>query len=450
MEATSPRRRRPVPVACALLVTCTTCVPSERQPGLLISDVRVFDTQTGGFSGPSSILIRNGRILTIDSVGEVGEPERMLDARGAFAMPGLWDSHLHLTEMTLGGEDSVRANLDAYVRQGVLYVRDVGGHLETLSSLKERLQTGELVGPELLFAGPMAERPPLYWAAYNEDFPGYTVPIERPGQVDSLVASVARVEGTHLKVYGKWDVDLFRRAVRLAHDRGLKMVVDPGGPFFQDIPFDTALSAGVKSLEHGHTPWQSALPPDLKATHDRLQAGADEEARLAFRSRTVVLGEDAIDFGALRDLGDRMVASGAYFCPTIRVMQEEWRGQGESADGAADGSVAMTRVLAERGVPLLVGSDGDGRDATATVREMELLAELGVPAGQVLQAATINPARWIGRDDEIGSLRSGMRADLILVADDPLQDMGVLRRPLLVLQDGIIRRVEDLPPPERR
>jgi cytosine/adenosine deaminase-related metal-dependent hydrolase len=410
----------------------------------------VFDVQTGTFSAPSGILIRGGEIHAVGSGSELGEPERTLDAGGAFALPGLWDSHVHITAMTLAGDDSVRTNLSGYVRQGVLYLRDVGGHLQTLRSLRDRIRSGDLMGPEILFAGPMTERPPLTWGAYNRDFPGYAVPIEIPADVDSLVASVARAGGSHLKVFGAWDPGLFRRAVRLAHERGLKIVVDPGLPFFQDIPFDTALAAGAKSLEHGHTPWQTVLPPDLKEIHDRLQAGTDEDATVDFRLRTVVLGREAIDFAALRALGDRMVASGAYFCPTIRVMEEEWRGQGDTWDGLAAAAVEMTRALAERGVSLLVGSDGDPRDATATIREMELLVGLGVPPAQVLRAATINPARWIGRDDEIGSLTSGMKADLILVDSDPLQDMRVLRSPVLVMQDGVVRRGQNLLPPESR
>lgn len=65
----------------------------------------------------------------------------------------------------------------------------------------------------------------------------------------------------------------------------------------------------------------------------------------------------------------------------------------------------------------------------------------GIPAADVLRAATIHPAQWLGRDDEIGSLVVGRRADLVIVRDDdPLRGMAALRSPLLVLQAGTVRR----------
>jgi hypothetical protein len=435
--------------ACGRTVQVAGGTQTEPAGGLLISNVRVFDAATGTFSEPAGVLIRDGRIHAVGSLREMCRPQEEIDARGAFALPGLWDSHAHVSFSALEGPDAVRKTLEGFVQAGVLYLRDVGGPLEAIAAIRDRVQTGEVVGPEIFFSGPLAERPPLFWAHYNEKLPGVTVPIESSSQVDSLVASVARAGGSFVKVFGKWDLDLFKRLVRLAREAGLEVVFDPGQQFFQDVPVDVALAAGVTSIEHAIFAWQLALPPDLKARHDSLTSGTNRTARAAFANEVVPLGLDALDLDVVRGLGDRMAAAGAYFCPTLQVV-EAWRvappafpgGGPENPDrywkGFADVATRTTRVLAERGVKLLIGQDG--ADPAGTVREMELLVRIGVPPADVLRAATLHPAQWLKRDQEIGSLEVGRRADLVLVGADPLVDMTTLRSPVLVVQAGTLRR----------
>lgn len=422
---------------------------ADERTGLRISNVRLFDAVTGTFSEPTGILIRDGRIRAVGPLPEPGEAEEEIDARGGFALPGLWESHTHLSDLTLGGPDSVRTTLEAFVQSGVLYLRDVGGPLDIMSAMRQRVQAGELMGPEIFFSGPLAERPPLLWGAYNEQLPGLTVPITTQADVDSLVTAVARAGGSYVKTFGKWDVELFRRLVRLAGESDLEVVVDPGAPFFQDIPIDTALAAGVTSIEHAIAAWQSVLPAALKATHDSVASLRDQAALIAFLTRVIPLGTAALDLDLLRSLGDRMVAAGVYFTPTLNVL-EAWRVSPPSLpwfspenparhwNAFADAATRITQILAERGVKFLIGQDG--ADPNGTVREMELLVAVGIPAADVLRAATLHPAQWLKLDHEIGSLQVGRRADLVVVGDDPIRDMTALRSPLLVLQGGTVRR----------
>jgi imidazolonepropionase-like amidohydrolase len=438
---------------CARSVQDRPIAHDDRPAGLLISNVHVFDASSGAFSEPAGILIRDGRIHAVGPSHELGKPEEEIDARGAFALPALWDSHVHLSVRALEGPDAVRETLEGFVQAGVLYVRDVGGPLDVIAPMRDLVRAGDVVGPEIFFSGPMAERPPLMWAAHNEKLPGFTVPIESEAQVDSLVTSVARAGGAFVKTFGKWDVDLFRRLVRLAGEADLEVVVDPGAPFFQDIPIDVALAAGVSSIEHAHTAWQSALSASLKAKHDSLATGTDPAALVGFINEVGPLGLDALDLDSLRALADRMTAAGAYLCPTLQVA-EAWRTAHPSLpgfapqnpdrlwNGFADVATKITQAFAERGVKLLIGQDG--MDPGGTVREMELLVAIGVPPADVLRAATVHPARWLKRDQEIGSLQVGRRADLVLVRADPLRDMTALRSPVLVVQAGTVRRRPDI------
>jgi hypothetical protein len=440
--------------ACARSVQVPVDTASDQPAGLLISNVRIFDPSSGVFSAPTGMLIRDSRIHAVGPPRELGLPEEEIDARGAFALSGLWDSHVHLGFRSLEGPDAVRKTLEGFVQAGVLYVRDLGSPLDVIAPMRDQVRAGELVGPEILFSGPLAERPPLFWASYNEKLPGLTVPIESEAQVDGLVTAVARAGGSFVKIFGKWDVDLFRRIVRLARAANLKVVVDPGTPFFQSLPLDTVLAEGITSIEHAIAPWQSALRTDLKTTHDRLASGTDRAARGAFVNQVVPLALEGLDLDRLRALGDRMLVAGAYFCPTLQV-PEAWRTAHPSIPGFApqnpdrhwnafaDVATKITQVFAERGVKLLVGQDGI--DPAGTIKEMELLVRIGIPPADVLRAATVHPAQWLKRDQELGSLDVGRRADIVLVGADPLRNVTALRSPLLVVQAGTIRRLADLP-----
>jgi hypothetical protein len=426
---------------------------ADERGGLLISNVPVFDAASGTFSQPTGILIRDGRIHAVGSPRELGRPQEEIDGRGAFALPGLWDSHVHLDFTSLEGPDAVRKTLEGFVNAGVLYVRDVGGPLEGIAAIRDRVRTGAVVGPEIFFSGPLAERPPLFWAHYNEKLPGLTVPIESETDVDSLVASVARAGGSFVKAFGKWELDLFKRLVRLARENGLEVVFDPGAQFFQAVPVDVALAAGVTSIEHAIFAWQSALTPALKVKHEAAASATDRTARVAFANEVIPLGVETLDPDVVRALGDRMAAAGAYFCPTLQVA-EAWRvahpafpGPGpENPDrhwsGLADVATRTTQVLAERGMKLLIGQDG--ADPAGTIREMELLVRIGIPPADVLRAATLHPAQWLKREHEIGTLEVGRRADLVIIGTDPLRDMTALRSPRLVLQGGSVRRRSDM------
>ena len=306
-----------------LVCLSAACDNSQAGPplGTILLNVRVFDAESGNFTEPTGLLIRAGRVHETGPSESLPIAADTLDAAGGFALPGLWDSHTHLAFLTLGGEDSLAIALEEFARAGILYVRDVGGPLEVISSISQRVSTGELPGPEIFFSGPMLERPPLHWAQFNEQLPGFTVPVESAEDVDRLVEEVSAAGGSFLKVFNKWDLDLFPRILRRAEERGLGVVLDPGPPVFQSISVDTALALGATSIEHAFAPVLSVLAPDLRRLHDSLALSSGQQGVQAFLGEVFApAGMEAIDGAALRRLGQRWAESGAFHCPTLRVM----------------------------------------------------------------------------------------------------------------------------------
>jgi hypothetical protein len=433
-------------VACPGILAPAAGACQESRADLVLKSVHVFDAVQGRFSDLTNVVVADG---VIRAIGRADAPTsaKRIEGNGGYLLPGLWDSHVHLAFVTLGGPDSVASVLKQFVQHGILYVRDVGGPLDVMARMHNRVASGELLGPEIFFAGPMAEHSPMYWADRNKVLPGFTVPMDAPEQVDSLVSSVAAAGGTHIKAFGKWDLNLLRRLLAQAKQHSLRVVLDPGAPLFQSVPVDTALALGVTSVEHAMAPWQAALRTDLARSLDSVMhaPALTDSARGTFAFGVIPLGRESLDLDRLTTIAQRWRERGAVFTPTLRVL-DEWRRDppkrpGASADqlarfygGMWDGASTIARTVASAGVTLLVGQDGI--DPTGADEEMAVLVANGVAPAKVLQAATINPARWFGRDDQLGSIAPGKRADLVLLKTNPLDSIGAVRTPSLVIQAG--------------
>jgi hypothetical protein len=437
----------PVVAAAALAICfCGEASAQDRKSAILVTNVRIFNVRSGTFAAPQDLLISDGRIAQVGKVTSADADALRIDARGAYALAGLWDSHVHLSPLTLRGGDTLAVTLDSMARHGVLYVRDAGGPLDVIATIARRIANGELRGPTIFYGGPLAERPPLYWDQTNTILPGFTVPIESERDVNELVSKVADAGGTFIKAFGKWDRQLFRLLRRQATSRSLGLVVDPGTPLFQDLPVDTLLAIGVTSIEHAHSPWMSLLRADLRARHDSIAALGDRSRRAPFAFEVITRGPQSFQDGQLRRLGEVWKRTGIFFTPTLRVSENRRKSlppvplanseeeRSRFWNGWADASVAVTRSLASQGIPLLIGQDGF--EPMATFEEMELLARIGVPPADVLRAATLNAARVVGRDAELGSIETGKAGDLVLFRGNPLENMRHIRLPWLVVQRG--------------
>ena len=97
--------------------------------------------------------------------------------------------------------------------------------------------------------------------------------------------------------------------------------------------------------------------------------------------------------------------------------------------------VELTGRLHKAGVPIVAGTDGEGREL---VRELELYEKGGLSKAEALKTATINAAKLVGADKRTGSIAVGKEADLILVDGDVSRDLGALRRVLTVVSDGLV------------
>ena len=396
--------------------------------GYLIRNVSVVDVERSALVKDRDVAVVGDRIERIAPAGEI-DPSGLtvIDGSRLYLMPGLFDAHVHLTP-------SVDTFGPMLVANGITCVRDTGAPTGVILELRRQAEAGEVLLPRIVCTGAIIDGNPPVWP--------FSEACDEPAEARAAVGKLAEAGVDQIKVYSLLKKDVYLAAVEETHARGLKAT----GHVPVDVDFDEALAAGQDCVEHltgmdkvigKLAGWQPA--PE---TGPWGWFGAWEAFPAAPRE-------------GLEAFAARVAASGMHHCPTLVVMKSIgraadpdeadgdprmayvpaslksfWRGASGMADRSARVVPHMQAMVAElhkAGVPLMIGTDLANAyvfAGFAVHEEMQLFQDAGVPAADVLKAATIVPARFCGVDDALGTVEEGKTASLVLVRDDPLRDIG--------------------------
>ena len=421
-------------------------VAEDTAPATLITGATLLDLsgeeprRTAG----QAVLIEGDVIAAVGPVGEVAAPAgaRIVDGAGYTLMPGLVDMHVHIWD---------EAELGAYLANGVTTVRNMSG-MPFLLAMGERIERGELAGPHLFTTGPILNSPGPN-AQLNHQI------------VENAEAARAAVRWQHaqgfgrVKVYSNLGREPFEAILDEAAALGMPVTghtaegpraegVPATRPFA--IPFDASLGAGFETIEHV----ESIVWHGLRNRHDE-DAARELARRIAASgvpiSATLIAFENLARIAETggahlsREGTDRL---NPFIGATETAQFERWSNE-DAERAAADAAFyrRFTAMLADAGAVIVAGSDAGIATNIPGVSlhdELDLLHEAGLSPFAVLRAATVLPARILEADETAGTIEPGRRADLLLVAGDPLEDLAVLRRPVAVAAGGRLYTGEDL------
>lgn len=437
-------------LAAALALGCTLtalgasgCDESSQVRRIALHDVTVID---GSGAPPRSgmvIVVVADRIDTILPTSDFTPFRRdsIVDGSGLFAIPGLWDLHVHLSKAT-------PAALPVLIGTGVTAVRDMGGVLEDLREMRSEVEQGSRVGPRIFMAGPMLEAPAtlerMATMATAEPFSRTRIALPDTARARVVVDSLAALGVDFMKIREYASDDIYRAVVDAAGARGL--TVAGHAPFSMD-PVEGA-GLGLASFEHASYPYP--LPdsgPQRTAILEAFSSGGVAIVPTLVAWETNVMFPDSLrllvaDSTGARDPRRRLVA---------RALVDEWAGDVEDMAPRAPeyyrgywGFIQrMSRdlkVMHDAGVPLLPGSDLASPGlypGFALHEELERLVDwVGLSPGEVLSAATRQSAELVGAADSLGTLQAGKLADLVLLEADPLVDIRNTRRIHAVMSRG--------------
>jgi imidazolonepropionase-like amidohydrolase len=434
------------------------CAGSPVQKAIAITHVSVIDVASGEIRPDYTVLVSGNRIGYVGPATSASIPAdaQIIDGRGKFLMPGLWDMHVH-------GFVWVFSEFAGplMIANGITGAREMGWHIDTTLRWRSDIAAGREVGPRLV-AGVRIDG-----AVNKAKFVAHVV-TEEDGvrAVDTLAH---KKDGSRradfLKVYS-W----IPRAAYFGLVREAKKV---GIPFAGLVPYSVSMveasDAGQRSMEHEDDLMRACTSSDslLRARFaDTSVVARDPFAMIKAQAHLVQASSDPAE---CKSVIATLARNHTWVTPTLVVYQPyvhafdsasthpEWARyvpglvQGGWIHRAATikpaDSMAMrsyfsfdrTRDLKEAGVKLLAGTDMPQAfvyPGFSLHQELELLVRSGLTPLEALRTATYNPAEFLGALDSLGTVEKGKVADLLLLDANPLADIRNTRRIAVVIANG--------------
>jgi imidazolonepropionase-like amidohydrolase len=440
-------------LAAALFIAVTAC---DRAPpdGVALVGATVFDGTSPQPQRDQVIIVRNDKIEAIGTRAEVDVPRRMrtVDLTGKFVMPGLIDAHVHLQRWTL----------PRFLAAGVTSVRDVHGPFDSIIALREQANLGSLTSPRIFSAGAMIDAAP---ATYSDAFV-----VGGANDARKAVDKLAVTGVDYVKTYTRVTPELMRAIVDEAQTFGLRVTAHLG---LTDAV--TAGDMGVRSIEH-----MSGVPEATVASNAALFAAHREgffPGWTAFEKAWA-----GLDSAAMARVAEKLIADRVIIIPTLvlhetlsrlddaTIMQDSalravpdseisrWNvpGMVERAGWTATdfsdfrasraNEDLFVRIYRAAGGKVVAGTDAANQliiPGQSLIRELELLVLAGFSNTDALFAATRDAALLLGADS-LGALVPGRKADLIILARDPIADVGNLRSIQQVMVRGHLMSTDSL------
>jgi imidazolonepropionase-like amidohydrolase len=395
-----------------------------------ITGAHVYDVHRGGFD-PLDIGVAGGLIerLVERGLARPAAGDAVVDADGVYLLPGLIDCHVHLTVDSTDADPSAGASKPDHVvasfasqaaertlRAGVTSVRDLGGSNYVEMSLREAVERGDAVGPRMFLAGRLLSMPTPATAYYPEmyDVASGTVEvraaalrqIERGADVIKVMATGAMLSPEDEDAGAtQFSQEELRAAVEAAESHGVPVAAHAHA---RD-GIENAIEAGASSIEH-------CTFADASVLHS-----------MADRGICLVPTSSAFATSLLDD--EMIKAMPAHIYARFVDHEEAHR--------------EMVRQAYRLGVPIAMGTDAGtpGNHHGGNAMECVLLVEeTGMTPHESIRSATLNAARLLRREPELGSIQEGKRADIIGCLGDPLGEIRELTRVAFVMKGGDVVR----------
>jgi imidazolonepropionase-like amidohydrolase len=436
-------------VVLALGAVLSNRAPAQSAP-LFIQHVAVVDVNTGQLLADRTVEIRGRTITAVDSAPrvQVTRGATIVDGRGKYLMPGLWDMHVHLSFP----EGAAQIFLPLMVANGVLGARDMHSFLAPIISLKRAVAAGTQIGPRLFVAGTAVDGPNSYLPAARI--------VHTPEEARTAVRELKAAGVDFIKVYSSLPKEPYLVVANEAKTEGI--------PFVGHVPYQLtaaeASDAGQKSLEHltevdvGTSSDEAAIKAEELEAMNQKHGYIPDPARLKL----------TFDSAKATALFERFRRNGTWQVPTLAVFYQErqiaepgrsgndsllayipkmlrdyWRSLPVDIATKMVGLAAVHSDLVGRlnraGVQLLAGTDCPNPfvyPGFSLHDELGLLVRSGLTPAEALRTATVNPAIFLGVTDSLGTVARGKVADLVLLDANPLTDIANTKRIRAVIQGG--------------
>jgi imidazolonepropionase-like amidohydrolase len=399
-----------------------TVTPPET-PRVLFAHANIVDVERGQILADRDVLVEDGLIAAVGTGLDAPANALAVDARGRYLMPGLIDTHVHLTS---GRE------LLLFVASGVTTVQSLGGTLEENLARAAAVETGAVAGPTIVSCDYVVR--------------GLSSAADAQAVVDAAIGSGVEC----LKIYSPpdWTSEAHQSLIRVARERGLRI----GGHLPRNLPLADGLGHQQQFVAHA----EEFLYAHFFKFPDRFDERRLEPAAALTRHGGAIVSPTLVAYRRIvEQVGpgiERLLER-----PELAYVPEEtleqwkpprnrYRQRFTPEDGQRLGAAfafqqKLVRALSASGVTLAVGTDAAGAmpfvvAGFSALDELDELALAGLTPAEVLRAAIIGGAALVGRSDRLGAVVPGRQADLLLLDGNPIDAIGHVRRRRWVMVRG--------------
>lgn len=410
-------------------LTCALQAPALAETSqTLLENASVVDVETGNISRGQTVLIEDGMIAAIGTRVRADEDAERIDLGGAFLLPGLTDSHVHLTSRadrhglrrlivsTPRAAISGVANSKITLEAGFTTVRNLGAPGYADIDLRKAIDEGEIIGPRIVGAGQSI--------SITGGHCGDATSLPFEDQVKGRAADGPWAARQKVRENKKYGADV----IKFCATGG---VLSP----------NTTINAQQFTLEEMKAITDEAKALDLKvAVHAHGPRGIQS---------ALDAGVDSIEHASMITDASlaQAVAQGTYLSMDVYV-SDYILSEGEAA-GILEESLAKERQVGrfqrerfraavEAGAKIAFGTDAGVYPHGTNARQFAKMVEWGMTPLQAIQASTIGNADLFGMSDEIGTISVGKFADMIAVPENPLNDISVLEHVDFVMKGGAV------------
>ena len=437
--------------------------PSAKPGSLALTHITVIDT-TGGPAKPDmTVVIAGNRIIEVAKSDEIRLPKNAetVNGHGKFLIPGLWDMHVHWYE---------KDYLPLFIANGVTGTRQMYG-VPMFQQWRKEIEAGQLLGPHMLIPSPIVDGPKPVW-------PG-SIAVANASEARQAVIQVKRAGADFVKVYSLLPRDAYFAIADESKKQGIPFV----GHVPDSVTLEEASNAGQMTVEHltgvlaACSSHEAELLKSAQETVAAIDAGQLPSVRFwgpGFRARQKLALETYSPQKAETIFGE-LKKNHTWQCPTLTVLRSmaysddpsftndprlkyiprdivsSWNPKADPflKNKTAEDWAISKKVFSEdlelvgdmerASVEILAGTDTLNPyclPGFSLHDEFGLLVQSGLTPMRALQAATLNPARFLGRENDLGTVATGKIADLVLLDANPLEDIGNTRKISAVVFGG--------------
>jgi len=383
------------------------------------------------------------------------DDDTVIDATGKFIIPGLWDAHVHLTFIP---ELDYQTAYKLFLKNGITSIRDTGAVIEKLRPAIEFAEDNPSKAPRLFYSGPLIDGIPRVYKGSEPGFPELSIGVNKDTDKNLLVDNLIQEGVSFLKTYEMLTPEDFKELQEIAEERNLR--VTSHIPLSMDLI--DAVDAGLDGMQH---------------IRNLELACAEEAGEMLIKRKQLLQNEDLLPGSSLRskihglqrpkalmninqqrcdEVIKYLASNNVYQTPTLTIntvgskrffankewqetynflpedVKKEWLQNSinlakqpidESYKNYEKWSFHIVNLFNKHKVKIIAGTDtpiGFLTPGYSLHKELQLLVEAGLTPIEALKAATIIPAEFFNLESEIGTIKVGKRADLVILNSNPL------------------------------